>query len=351
MMSTDEYGSSVTSSCPDGGSRSSRDRHARPDYDARLLLYTSTVLAWDVQCQGVCRGKTDEEHAPGTRFVFPHRGVYIHSVGSKDHVADTNQMVVINADEPYQASHPVAGGDATLTLALDPATLLEVMPPKYRSLRERPALNRSSLRVDARTQILAAQLRQRLLRRPIDRLKPEILALQLIRHALGNGDAYVPERNIRRRPEKIADQVKLLLASDPWRRWTLAAIAAEVNVTPVYVTDAFRRAEGIPLYRYHLRLRLASALTVLPDCGDLSLLALDLGFHSHSHFSAAFKKTFGQTPTQFKKSVTGDSDLPDGEQDGAADLLDSAEVYLSRTVCNGCDGRRDPQEGLSTVVA
>jgi hypothetical protein len=89
---------------------------------------------------------------------------------------------------------------------------------------------------------------------------------------------------------------------------------------------------------------------VLPDCGDLSLLALDLGFHSHSHFSAAFKKTFGQTPTQFKKSVTGDRD-PDGEQDAATDLLDSAEVYLSRTVCNGCDGRRDPQEGLSTVVA
>jgi AraC family transcriptional regulator len=305
-----------------------------PEYDARLLLRTRTVTAWDVECQGLCRGKAAEEWSPGTRIVFPHRGVYVHSVGSKDHVADANQLIFINADEPYRASHPVHGGDATLTLAVDPATLLQVTPTGCRRPRERPALNRSALRMDARAQVLAAQLRHRLLRKSIGRLEAETLALDLIRHALGH-DASQSVRHGNPRPERMADQVKMILSADPWRRWTLAEIAEEVSVTPVYLTDAFRRVEGIPLYRYHLRSRLALALGELPDCDDLMTLAVALGFHSHSHFSAAFKRAFGQTPSQFKKSI-GDQHGPMvGDRSVDAKDLDSAGVYLSRSVFGG----------------
>jgi AraC family transcriptional regulator len=282
------------------------------EFDARLLLHTGTVTAWDCECPGLCRGKADEERTPDTRIAFPHRGVYVHSVGRKDHVADPNQMIVTNADEPYRVSHPVAGGDATLTLAVHPETLLEITPPEYRLTRERAAFNRSSLRIDARTQILAAQLRHGLLRRSIGSLEAESLALSLVRHALGH-DISSGYRHGNRRPEKTADEVKLLLSADPWRRWTLASIAEQVSVTPVYLTDAFRRVEGIPLYRYHLRLRLAFALTVLADCDDLMTLAVELGFHSHSHFSAAFRKAFGQTPSEFKRSITERSARPIGD--------------------------------------
>jgi AraC-like DNA-binding protein len=59
----------------------------------------------------------------------------------------------------------------------------------------------------------------------------------------------------------------------------------------------------MPLYRYHLRLRLARALDLLPEREDLSGLAQDLGFSSHSHFSAAFKQVYGLTPAQFRTDV------------------------------------------------
>jgi AraC family transcriptional regulator len=39
----------------------------------------------------------------------------------------------------------------------------------------------------------------------------------------------------------------------------------------------FRQTEGIPLYRYHLRLRLARALDLIARCDDLSALAAELG--------------------------------------------------------------------------
>jgi AraC family transcriptional regulator len=302
-----------------------------------------------VQCQGLCRGKADEELGAGTRVSFPYRGVYMHSVGKKDHIAEPNQMMIINDGEPYRVSHPVAGGDATLTVAIDPATLLEVVPREYRSPRDRPALNRSSLRIEARTQVLAARLRQRLSLGSIGQLEAETLILQLIRDALSDNASHASE--IRSgRPAKMADEVKLLLSADPWRRWTLAEIAETVSVTPVYLTDAFRRIEGIPLYRYHLRLRLAFALTVLPDYDDLTTLAIELGFHSHSHFSSSFKKAFGHTPSDFKRSITRSHPVA-GSHRIVSEDLDSSGVYVSRSVTHGCRKAHEATELPTTVVA
>lgn len=332
------------------GQRQARVIHAVPEYDARLVLQTETVTAWDVECQGLCRGKAAEEHASGARIAFPHRGVYVHSVGSKDYVADANHMVVTNAYEPYRVSHPVAGGDATLTLAVDPQTLLELAPPEYRYARERAALNRSAVRVDAHTQLLAAQLRERLVRRTVDPLEAETLALRLVRHALGN-KAFHTERPGNRRPEIMADEVKVLLAADPRQRWTLATIAEKVSVTPVYLTDAFRRVEGIPLYRYHLRQRLGYALSLLPECEDLMTLAVELGFHSHSHFSSAFKKTFGYTPTEFKRSILVESSRKMADPDMESGSSRSARMYVSQNVSCGCSEASDACDLSASAVA
>lgn len=51
-----------------------------------------------------------------------------------------------------------------------------------------------------------------------------------------------------------------------------------------------------------MQLRLARALHLLGDNAGLTGLALDLGFSSHSHFSAAFKRAYGQTPSAFQRS-------------------------------------------------
>jgi AraC-like DNA-binding protein len=97
--------------------------------------------------------------------------------------------------------------------------------------------------------------------------------------------------------------VKLVLAGDLARRWTLAEIAAEVGGSPVYLTQIFRQVEGVPLYRYQLRLRLARALDLLPLSHDITALGLDLGFSSHSHFSAAFREAYGRSPSEFRDAA------------------------------------------------
>ena len=91
--------------------------------------------------------------------------------------------------------------------------------------------------------------------------------------------------------------------SDLARRWTLKEIAAEVRGSPVYLTQVFQQVEGIPLYRYQLRLRLARALDLIDRYDDLTALSLDLGFSSHSHLSAAFRRVYGRSPSEFRQSA------------------------------------------------
>jgi len=50
-------------------------------------------------------------------------------------------------------------------------------------------------------------------------------------------------------------------------------------------------------------LRLARALDQVTRYDDLSALAADLGFSSHSHFTAAFRQAYGRSPTEFKQSA------------------------------------------------
>ena len=60
----------------------------------------------------------------------------------------------------------------------------------------------------------------------------------------------------------------------------------------------------MPLHRYHLRARMAAALDeVLDSSRDLTTVGIALGFSSHSHFSAAFKQAYGQTPLEFQRSA------------------------------------------------
>jgi AraC family transcriptional regulator len=270
------------------------------EINSHLLLATDTVAVWDVLCSGTCRHKSDEECLTRTHLVFPYRGVYVHHTGQAETVAEANQVVFFNESEPYQVSHPVEGGDASLSIGIDEQTLLELLPADVLHTKDRTLFNRPRMRIDARAQLLAALVRHRLTRGMIETLEAEDLILSLVSRALGKRTSYAASGSVGR--QKLADRAKLVLSSYLGRRWTLAEIGSAVGVSPVYLTQVFRQVEGLPLYRYQLQLRLARALDLLDDCSDLTGLALDLGFSSYSHFSTAFKQAYGLTPLAFQHS-------------------------------------------------
>ena len=271
------------------------------DISVRLLLHTKTLSLRDMVCHGKCRHRSAEECPTATHMVFLYRGVYIRHVGRSDAVADANQVVFFNESETYRISHPVEGGDACISLALDEPLLRELAPKEHVRAQGPLTFVEQRLRIDSDTQALAAHLRQGLVRQVIEALEAETMALTLVRRALGGRAAHAARASQGR--QKLVDRAKLVLSSDLARRWTLADIAAEVGVSPVYLTQAFQQVEGMPLYRYQLRLRLARGLDLLGRYDDISTLSMDLGFSSHSHFTAAFRQTYGRTPADFQRSI------------------------------------------------
>jgi AraC family transcriptional regulator len=271
------------------------------EFAVQSLLKTPTTAIRDVYCQGSCPGPSAEECATATQLVFPYRGVYVRHLGNDQAVAEANQVLFFNANEGYRVTHPVPGGDASLTLIISEAQLRELAPAAF--LRDGGALafRQQRRRIDPRAQALVALLRHSLRENIAEPLEAESLALTLVQRALGPRTTHAAGASVGR--QRLVDRAKLVLAGDLARRWTLAEIAAEVRGSPVYLTQVFQQVEGVPLYRYQLRLRLARALDLLAQYDDLTSLGLDLGFSSHSHFSAAFREAYGRSPSEFRQSA------------------------------------------------
>lgn len=265
------------------------------DFVSRALVQTPSLSVWDVVCPGGCSSPSAEECSYAPHFVIPYDGLFRHHVGRRDWVIEPNQLLFIHPDDPYRVSHPISGGDRSLSIELAPALLDELVPRERRRRSDVTAFDRPRLTLSPKAQSLAARLRHKLRSASTELLEIESRVIELLTACVEarapNGSAGL---------QKLVDRAKLVIASDLSRRWSLADVGAMVGVSPVYLTQAFSIVEGVPLYRYHLRLRLARALELVPSSEDLTGTALDLGFSSHSHFTDAFRKTFGMTPNMLR---------------------------------------------------
>ena len=143
-------------------------------------------------------------------------------------------------------------------------------------------------------------------RNHLDPLRTDEHVLALLRAALQlNQSPPSPSGRTRR----LISRTREFLHAEYSHPLLLQDVARAVGASPTYLTDVFRRFEGVSLQRYVTQLRLARALIELPHADDLSALALDLGFSSHSHFTLAFRRTFGCPPSQFRETIRNGNEI------------------------------------------
>ncbi|MET0411949.1 MAG: AraC family transcriptional regulator [Polyangiaceae bacterium] len=84
----------------------------------------------------------------------------------------------------------------------------------------------------------------------------------------------------------------------------LASLARESGYSRAHFLRMFRAATGKPPHQYMLELRLEHARRRLTDDPSVSLteVALASGFSSHAHLSTLFRRRFGVTPSQYRRS-------------------------------------------------
>ncbi len=86
----------------------------------------------------------------------------------------------------------------------------------------------------------------------------------------------------------------------------LASLAQEAGLSPSYFCRAFKQSTGMSPHQWFRERRLERARKLLTDeQRSLTSIAIDLGFTSLSHFSAAFKQAMGVSPTFYRRSLMG----------------------------------------------
>jgi AraC family transcriptional regulator len=250
---------------------------------------SAAVAVHFVHCHPTDHACGPVEHAAANLLVLPLRGVFVkHEARGEQLVADPCHALFFEAGTPYRVSHPVEGGDECL-----------VLEPSGELLAEFPSRQKFAP-LDARLIAARQLLRHRLARRLAGFLEAEERALSLFLQ-IRKIDAPPLARS--KRQAEMVEATKVTLAAQPGEHWTLAALASRVYSSPWHLARIFHELAGLPLHRYQPRVRLAAALReVLDTSRDLTAIGLDLGFASHSHFTASFRSVFGMTPSALRKS-------------------------------------------------
>ena len=238
-------------------------------------------------------------------MVLPFAGVFAKHEAPGRHVVGTpSHAVFIAADAPYRLAFPGAIGDRAIILRFDDGLVPEVTD------------RRPGERLASHGLLLAqAMMRRDLLRRRLadpvdDPLEIEALALELLNLYLGAlRREPVSFSAAHARRARAVERVKEAVAVAPARGWTVANLAKTANLSPFHLCHVFREPTGASIYDYVLRERLAQALCTVLEGGEITAIALEAGFASHSHFTARFKRLFGITPSALRQRMDNKLEL------------------------------------------
>jgi AraC family L-rhamnose operon regulatory protein RhaS len=102
-------------------------------------------------------------------------------------------------------------------------------------------------------------------------------------------------------PERVLAVLKEV-AQTPDRQWTSGEMAVEAGLGLTAFTEWCRRVTGRSPRWYVLEQRLDRGRELLASTPrPVTEIALEIGFSSSQHFSSAFRKLYGESPTEYRR--------------------------------------------------
>jgi AraC family transcriptional regulator len=106
---------------------------------------------------------------------------------------------------------------------------------------------------------------------------------------------------------EIVEEAKELITRRLDEPMRLDDLADHLHVSSYHLARIFRSTTGYSLHAYQTHLRLREGLVRLEQGSvrDVGRLGIDLGFSSHSHFTASFRKALGVRPSDVEPRRPG----------------------------------------------
>jgi len=276
-------------------------------------LHESPIVSVHDYCCHIARsGPGDEEESGVNNIVLMRHGAFSRHFGRRAVTADVNQAVFFSRDSTYRVSHPADCGDRGTVFTVSPRVLGDIVRELDPSIDDHP--DQPFLFVTGPCDSSVFWRHRELVQRletaesePLEPLWADVTALQLVADVLES--AFV-HRGVARKPKKVGtdadhgertEAAKTYLAARINERITLDDVARAVHASPFHLARIFQQQTGVPVHRYLTQLRLRASLERLADgASDITEIALELGFSSHSHFTDAFRREFGQPPSRHR---------------------------------------------------
>jgi AraC-like DNA-binding protein len=240
-------------------------------------------------------------------------GAFCKHFGRRSVTTDVNQAAFFSRHSTYQVSHPADCGDRGTVFTVSPRVLNDIvreLDPSVDDHPEKPfpfVTGPCDATVFWRHRELVQRL-EKVAEQPLEPLWADVTALQLVADVL---EAAFERHGMRRETRRTttgnehterAEAAKNYLASRLGERITLDDVARAVYTSPFHLARIFQKQTGVPVHRYLTQLRLRASLEQLAEgVEDLTTLAMELGFSSHSHFTESFRREFGCPPSEFRR--------------------------------------------------
>ena len=228
-------------------------------------------------------------------IAFPAAPVWISGQDDELALAGPNHAMFFNAGDWFRRRRFNGYGDRSLFMVVSEDTMAEWLadarfPSHVAKLLPRPYMTVRALARAIADDVDALAVEERLL----------ALGHATVCGAFGRGEF----RNRRRTPA-VVEEAKALLTARYNERLTLDQVGRAVNVSPFHLARSFRRHTGYTLHEYRTQLRLRAALDRLAQGDeDLVHIARAVGYSSHSHLTASFRRVFGVPPSRVRRRLT-----------------------------------------------
>jgi AraC-like DNA-binding protein len=255
--------------------------------------------------------------------VFPRTAVWIRHEGRRAFLADPSVTTIYNSAQRYERFPESPDGDRCDWFGVSDDLAREIVS----DFDADAASSRRPFRFERAGTDTALYLRQRaILNRAaagaLDPLEGEEEVIGIVQSVIGS--AYHAARRLTRtrrtaaRHHDLVEAARSELLRSCRSNNSVSDIARAVGTSPYHLCRVFAAGTGRTLHQHRTELRVRLALERLEDHAagnNLSAVAHDLGFSSHSHFVRVMRRSLGMTPggvrglVSFGSSKGGKSDV------------------------------------------
>ncbi len=136
-------------------------------------------------------------------------------------------------------------------------------------------------------------------------LKVKVLELLMFLNDVEVGEYQEERRYFSKNQVEVIKHIQAHMVADLQKRYTLQELSTKFDIPLTSMKVCFKGVYGCSIYSYMKSYRMQASILLLRDTTEnITEIAMKMGYDNPSKFSEAFKKEFGELPSEYRKKLS-----------------------------------------------